>query len=74
VVCTYFELNPISDVITCLYSRLAEGQTILQKKGHGCAIHISDFISEEDGQLLLKDASGAIVRDACKIIYPGAKR
>jgi len=56
-----------------LYSRLAKGQTILQKKGHGHVIHFSDFISEEDGQLLLKDASGAIVKDAHKIIYPGAK-
>ena len=30
-----------------------------------------DFINEEDGRLVLLDENGHIVRDACKVIYPG---
>jgi hypothetical protein len=35
-------------------------------------IHVSDFINEEDGRLVLKDSDGNIIRDARKIIHPGA--
>src|SRR5260370_2978463 len=59
-----------------LHSRLEEGQTILQKKSHGWLIHVSDFINEENGCLVILNADGNdIVPEedhACKIIFPGA--
>jgi hypothetical protein len=51
---------------------LRPGEQPLRKKGRGRLIHVSDFINEEDGQLVLKNSEGVIVRDARKIIYPGA--
>ena len=42
------------------------------KKGRGRIIHVSDFINEEDGWLISCDADGNIVKDAWKIIFPGA--
>jgi hypothetical protein len=61
---------------------LADGQQPLRKKGHGRAIHISDFILETHGRLALTEsqiaaqanlpeASRLRVTDARKIIYPG---
>ena len=56
---------------SCLLNRLCNEEQPLQKKGRGCLIHVSDFINEEDGCLILKDEHGNIIQDACKIIYPG---
>src|SRR6266481_6930235 len=53
--------------------RLREGKQPLQKKSRGRLIHISDFINEEDGQLMLLDENRRIVHDAQKIIYPGSQ-
>ncbi|PCH44458.1 hypothetical protein WOLCODRAFT_154500 [Wolfiporia cocos MD-104 SS10] len=50
---------------------LAEGQTILQRKGRGHLIHVSDFITSETGRLIQYDVNGTAVRDAQRIIYPG---
>jgi hypothetical protein len=50
---------------------LRAGEQLLQKKGRGRLIHVSDFINEEDGQIVLQDAAGIVVWDARKIIYPG---
>ena len=52
--------------------RLRDSEQPLRKKGRGRLIHISDFINEIDGRLVLKDANGNIIRDAQKIIYPGS--
>ena len=52
--------------------RLGEGQTILQKKGRGRLIHISEFITPETGRLVFRDANGVILEEAQKIIFPGA--
>src|SRR5438046_2536743 len=52
--------------------RLQEGQSVLQKKGQGRVIHVSDFINNEDGYLILCDEGGHIIRDAHKIIIPGS--
>ena len=52
---------------------LGPGQTILQKKGRGCLIHVSEFINPITGRLVLHDAQGNIVDEARKIIYPGSK-
>ena len=54
------------------YYRLEQGQTILQKKSRGRLIHVSDFINEETGRLVLLDSEGKIIKDARKIIYPGS--
>jgi hypothetical protein len=51
---------------------LREGEQPLRKKGRGRLIHVSDFINEEDGRLVLLDEDGRIIRDARKIIYPGS--
>src|SRR6266481_7224493 len=53
--------------------RLREGEQLLQKESRGRLIHVSDFINEEDGQLVLVDENGRIVHDARKIIYPGSQ-
>jgi hypothetical protein len=44
---------------------------VLHKKGHGQLIHVSDFITSQDGQLISHGDDGEIIEDAWKIIYPG---
>jgi len=46
-------------------------QQILQKKGHGCIIHISNFVKEENSHLIIHNEKGDIIKDAQTIIYPG---
>jgi hypothetical protein len=60
-------------VSSALYTRLKEVETILQKKSHGRLIHVSDFINEESGRLVIPNSDGSISEenDARKIIYPG---
>ena len=43
---------------------LHAGEQPLWKKGQGSLIHVSDFINEEDGWLVLSDADGKIIEDA----------
>lgn len=52
--------------------RLGPGQTILQKKGRGRLIHVSEFINPLTGRLVLLDPDGNVVQEARKIIYPGS--
>jgi hypothetical protein len=54
------------------YLRLAEGQSILWKKGCGRLIHVSDLINQETGLFVIRDQNGAILQDARKIIYLGS--
>jgi hypothetical protein len=51
---------------------LQKDEQPLQKKGRGQLIHISDWINEDDGQLVNHNSNGKVVRDAQKIIYPGS--
>ena len=51
---------------------MCDGQQILMKKGRGRLIHVSDFINEHDGRLIAHGPNGEIVKEARKIIYPGA--
>jgi hypothetical protein len=51
---------------------LGPGQSILQKKGCGRLIHVSDWINEADGRLVCRDTDGNITRDARRVIYLGA--
>lgn len=43
----------------------------LMKKGRGRLIHVSDFVEEDNGRLIVRDADGRIVKDARCITYPG---
>ena len=45
---------------------------MLQKKGRGCIVHVSDFINEADGRLVLRDEQGNITKEARVIIHPGS--
>lgn len=40
---------------------LQEGEQPLRKKSRGRLIHVSDFINEEDGRLVLLDEDGRII-------------
>jgi hypothetical protein len=51
---------------------LRPGEQPLRKKGRGRIIHVSDFICEETGRLVVRDADGTITHDARKIIFPGS--
>ncbi len=42
------------------------------KKGRGCLIHVSDFVEEDNGRLIIRDEDGTIIKDARCIIYPGS--
>jgi hypothetical protein len=44
------------------------------KKGRGWLIHVLDFVEEENGQLIIWDQNGMVVKDACCITYSGAHR
>jgi hypothetical protein len=52
--------------------RLQQGEQPLREKNCGRITHVSDFINEETGRLVICDASGNFVRDARKIIFPGS--
>jgi hypothetical protein len=55
-----------------IHPRLRPGERVLRKKGKGRIIHVSDFINEEDGRLILHGPDGGIAKDARRVIYPGA--
>jgi len=42
------------------------------KKGRGRIIHVSDFVEEENGRLIICNQDGDITKDAHCIIYPGS--
>ena len=52
--------------------RLREGEILLQQKSCGRLIHISDFVNEVTGWLVIRDENGEIKDDAREIIYPGS--
>jgi hypothetical protein len=54
------------------YVRLQKGEQILQKKGRGRLIHISDFIEEVNGRLVSFNHDGSISHSARKVIFPGS--
>jgi len=51
--------------------RFKEGQQKLPKKGWGRLIHVSDFVEEENGRLIVRNQEGVVVKDARCITYPG---
>lgn len=52
--------------------RLQKGQQVLRKKGRGRLIHVSEFIEESGGRLVVTNSDGDVTREARKIIYPGS--
>lgn len=42
------------------------------KKGRGRIIHVSDFVEEENGRLIIRNQEGIVVKDSRCITYPGA--
>src|SRR5258705_7856862 len=83
--CTFFLTQDECYVHVLEHSRrqwLAKGQQPLRKKGNGRGIHISDYMLETRGRLVLNAdeivAQAALPPDSClhvtdarKIIYPG---
>ncbi len=59
-------------MIFTLANRIRPEQQKLMKKGWGQIIHVSDFVEEENGHLIICDQEGNMVRDARCITYPGA--
>ncbi|KZT63123.1 hypothetical protein DAEQUDRAFT_680923 [Daedalea quercina L-15889] len=51
---------------------LCVGEQKLMKKGRSRIIHVSDFVEEENGRLVIHDEHGNIVKDAQRINYPGS--
>jgi hypothetical protein len=50
----------------------SDGGVKLMKKGRGRLIHVSDFIEEENGRLIICNEEGLVVKDARCITYPGS--
>ena len=69
MVCTYVIV--VGDTILIPVERAQPDKQILQKKGCGCIIHVSDFVEEENGHLIVGNERGVIIKDAQTIIYPG---
>ena len=61
----------LQDTALTHVERSRPDEQILQKKGRGRIIHISDFVEEENGRLIICNEEGDIVKDARTIIYPG---
>jgi len=53
-------------------TRLKDGQQILQKNGHSHLIHVSDWVEEVNGWLVVRNSEGIVIKEAQKIIYPGS--
>jgi hypothetical protein len=58
-------------VLLTLSNRLQEHEQKLLRKGRGRLIHVSDFVEEENGRLIVRNEEGDVVKDARCIIYPG---
>ena len=54
-----------------LSNRIQDGQEKLQKKGWGQLIHVSDFVEEENGRLIVCNEEGDVVKNVRCVIYPG---
>src|SRR5712691_3105752 len=55
-----------------ILERTTPDEQKLMKKGRGHLIHVSDFVEEENGRLIIHDEDGNVVKDAHCITYPGS--
>jgi hypothetical protein len=62
----------LRDRIDHVLLRLRDDEVLLQRKSRGRLIHVSDFVNEATGRLVLRNQAGEIIEDAREIIYPGA--
>lgn len=67
---TCYVLCHIDQLCKSLY-RLQIDEVLLQKKGRGQIIHVSDFINSLTGRLIYHDSNGRVL-DARKVIFPGS--
>ena len=58
-------------VLLTLSNRLQEHEQKLLRKGRGRLIHVSDFVEEENGRLIVRNEEGDVVKDVRCITYPG---
>lgn len=67
---------PFAFTLISLFDRvnLSAGERKLMKKSRKRLIHVSDFVEEENGRLVVHDKDGNITRNTRKIIYPGSNR
>ena len=54
-----------------LSDRNKDGNHKIMKKGRGRLIHVSDFVEEENGHLIIHDEDGIVQKDARCITYLG---
>ena len=54
-----------------LSNRAKCDQQKLLRKGHGQLIHVSDFVEEENGHLIIHNEEGDVMKDMRCIIYLG---
>ena len=54
-----------------LSNRAEHNQQKLLRKGCGRLIHVSDFVEEENGRLIIRNEEGDVVKDTQCIIYLG---
>ena len=60
------------NMILMFVGRMGPDQQKLMKKGRGRLIHVSDFVEEENGRLVIRNQEGTITKDARCITYPGS--
>ena len=60
------------ETVLMILERMMPDQQKLMKKGRGRLIHVSDFVKEDNGRLIVQDEDGRVVKDARCITYPGA--
>jgi hypothetical protein len=67
---THHEFDPVGMFLMFL-NRAREDEQKLMRKGRGRIIHVSDFVEEENGRVVIRDQDGIIQKDARCITYPG---
>ena len=56
-------MEPPGGALLTLSNRVQEGHQKLQKKGRRRLIHVSDFVEEENGCLIVCNEEGDVVKD-----------
>jgi len=69
---TWYVLWVLWNTIFMFVNRMRPEQQKLIKKGCGQIIHVSDFVKEENGHLIICNQDGIMIRDVWCITYPGA--
>jgi hypothetical protein len=54
----------LREIVLTSVKRSQPGEQILQKKGRGRIIHVSDFVEEDNRHLIVRNDGGDIIKDA----------